>query len=875
MVQTKNGSTLLAQQQQMLQLRQVRSKLSTYHFTSTSAEILRKYAKFPASLSFHIHDTHYRFNNTQDSNIIPKLSPMAKSFLKHIINEEIPTAMTELLKDFAVRFFDGCIILQVYDHRNMVSSKTEDGAETKKITGSSSSEPPKEGKEQAAASKPKTYRTLLRPTPQSLYYDLLYHTDPTPTKFTDQLSLQMESEILTLTNRKLDLSAPLNPYLLDEYLQPESEYPKKVWDEKTQDYKIIHNHLDETPREPRRLHQDQLIMHKLSEYEELMFLLSNNYKNPADSTSEKKLVVVGPTIQSKSDAVSLEATPTAASSGNTGAAEKSKRPDKPTSISNAAAVLSSGNATSNQFMRLRFIEEIRKRKETQKAQAGAAVAAQAQSSLGAPGNAAAQNTNASVQRLQQLKQQALAKFMSAQLQLQQQQNPQQPQQLVSQQQVSQQLPQQQQQQQQFAQRTQGQANLMANAQNQQALQQQMQGQVRGQAQRPGQQLQQGMSNPVTQGFQNTAQRMQNGSRLNLPMGSQQNMGVPVQQQQQQQQMAKQANFMRAQQYQIQQARQQQMRQQQMGQIQSPLTGQNQIPNLTINLTPNPNPNQGQLPAAKRQKMGGVMGQMPQQAQQYGQPMRNAQMNSSQPGSNVGTPVLANGMVGTPRMGNMAQTSPQMGQQIPQMGQQTQASVPMQQQRQQQQQQQMGQRSAPTTSGQQGTGQTTLQQQQQQIFQRTLSPQEQHAFRQLQARMNALVQMGNTGIAPNRSQLTPQQQQQAIQQAKHIQQQLLQKFPTYFQRLRQFQILQQQRRQAMQRQQPQGGQQALQQQLQQQQQQQPQQSMGNMDAAMFGQQNVGLNMSLPMMQQQMMGLPMLQQQMNNVMQQDQGKNLKRG
>lgn len=847
--QTKNGTALLAQQQQMLQLRQMRSKLGMHHFASTSAEILRKFAKVPASLSFHIYDTHYRFNNTQDSSIIPKLSPMAKSFLKHIIKEEIPTEMTELLKDFAIRFYDGCIILQVYDHRNMVSSKPGENGEPKPKDAPAPPTAVKNEKETPGSHKPKTYRTLLRPTPQSLYYDLLYHTDPTPTKFTDQLSLQMEAEVLTLTNRKLDLQAPLNPYLQDKILQPESEYPKKVWDEKTQDWKLVHSHLDETPREPRKLHQDQLVMHKSSEYEELMFLLSNHYKNPSESTSGKKLVVVGPAINTKSDAVSLEATPSAMS-GNSSGGDKNKRSDKPSTIATAAAVLSGGNATSNQFMRLRFIEEIRKRKETQKAQAGAAVAAQTQNTLGTPATTDGQSALMTAQRLQQLKQQAQAKLMNAQILQQQLMG------LLNQ--INQASP--------------------SAPQSQQTLQQQqMQNQMRGQAQlqQPTQQMQQGMSNMVGQNFQNQAQRMANMPRQNSPNANQQNLSqTPQQQQQQQQQMAKQASFMRQQQYQIQQARQQQIRQQQMGQAQNAVQNQvqNQIQNQNQNrLQKNPAPGQAQIPAAKRQKMGGgVMGQMPQQNQQFGQQMRTPQMNNSQTGSNSGTPVMANGMVGTPRMGNVGQTSPQMGQQLP-MAQQAQSSVSLQQQRQQQQSQQqtqqMGQRATPQAGGQSGQS-TNLpslqQQQQQQIFQRMLSPQDQHTFRQLQARMNALAQIGTTGIAPNRSQITPQQQQQALQQAKNIQQQLLQKFPAYFQRLRQYQTLQNQRRQAMQQRQSQTQQLSV----------QNQQNMGNLDSSMYGQQNVNMNLTLPMMQQQMMGLPMMQQQRNNNMQQGQGNNLNR-
>lgn len=848
-----NGAAL--PQQQLLQ-QQVRQKLGSYHFATTSAEILRKYAKYPPLLTFHIYDTHFRFNNTPDLSIVPKNSPMVRSFMEHVVREEIPTEMLELLKDFSIRFYDGCLVLQVYDHRRQTvptgtttattaagdtpNGATEAANGTNGANGTSETEKGDKNRAAAEAEKaipPKTYRTLLRPTPLSLYYDLLYHTDSALTKFTDQLSLQMEAEILTLTNRKVDLTVPLNPYLQDQYLHPESEYPKRVWDEASDDLKVVHSHLDESAREQRRLREDQLVIHRTSEYEELMCLLSNNYKTPSDASTGKRLVVAGPSAATSSDPVSLESTPFALSL----APEKAKRTEKPSAISAAASVLA-GNATSNQFMRLRFIEEIRKRKLTQKAQAGAAMAAQALAqTLAAPVRPEATMT---AQRQQHLKQQALAKIILAQMQ---QQSPQQ--QTPSLQHLPQHL-----------------------------LPPQLQ---MGQVPVPHIPLHQRSGQPMGQSGSASQQRpVQNFGGQQMPnMGRNPGMGQPLQQLQQlqqQHQMTKQAQLMRAQQMQIQQARQQQMRQQQQHQQQQPLQ-QAILGQIT-------NQMQNQMPVAKRAKMMGTMNQMQLQSPQY-PGSHSPLIGNSQPGSGMSTPVVPAGNMVTPQMGAGGLSWQQMGQMslpghstgqtmnmnvagvgnvgnvgsvgnvvnvatgqnvgsVGNVGNvSTGQNLPRVAQR-------------PSTQPAAGTSSAQplqQQQQQQQIFQMSLSPQEQHTFRQLQARMNALVQMSNTGVAPNRGRLTPQQQQQAMQQAKHIQQQLLQRFPTYFQRLRQFQLVQQQRRQAIQRQQ----------QPQSQQQPQPTQTqtqtgdIGGMDNSMY--QNMGMNMSLPMMQQQMMGLSMMQQQ----------------
>lgn len=779
-------------QQQMIQqqLKNARQNLPNYPFATTSQEILKKYAKYPASLSFHIYESHYRFNNTPDSNIIPKNSPMIKDFLEHVVKEEIPIEMSELLKDFSIRSYDGCLILQIYDHRNLVASNQQllpekpsstsgssngttltngDTASSPSLSSPSAPAPSaastgskpetKDNKPETAPviQKPKTYRTLLKPTQLSIYYDLLYHTDSALTKFSDPLALQMESEIVNLTNRKLDLSLPLNPYLCDDYLQPEHEYPKKVWDEKTQDYILIYLHRDEVKTTPRKLHQDSLVMHKSSEFEELMFLLSNKYKKAADQVGEKKLIIVGGGSSSTSGSSLTSSTPAPESKSEEGTpVMKDKKADKnakngassgasvnkiTTTAAAAAAVSGGSNATSNQFMRLRFIEEIRKRKEAQRVQQEAAVVAQAQNngintvSQSSPSLPAASSGVVSAGDNKNLIKNGVAGVPT--------QSP-----------VAQQVP------------------MAQNRQQQQQHQQQQQQQ---------QQHQQHQQQQAAAAAIRAQQQQLNQAQKASPQLQQQQQQQQLQQQQKQQQLmaAKaqaQNQALRQQQLQAQQARQQQLQQQQLQQQQQQLQQHQQLQQKQQQQQ-----QQDQL-QNKRQKRVNVPGQSQLSPQIQSQQMPSQfnstpRTNSSQPTSNVGTPIMANGNIATP---HLKHSSPQM---------QTQAQVPNQNQGQPLQQQTQGQQPA----------QTLQQQQQQQIFQNSLTPQEQHTYKQLQSRMNALAIMGNTGVAPNRAQLTPQQQQQAMQQAKLIQQQLLQRFPVYFQRMRQFQLIQQQRRQQAQRQ----------------------------------------------------------------------------
>lgn len=647
-----NGASLLAKnqdgkqnlirqqqhQQQLQQQQQLkhRAALQNYHFASTSEEILKKYSKYPASMSLHIFETHYRFNNSQDSQVIPKDSPMIKDFMKHVLKEEIPVEMCELIKDFAIRPYDGCIILQVYDHRNMIKTAV--------LQNRSTLSPSKDQdkKQQMAVSKPRTYRTLLRPTSLSIYYDLLYHTDSALHRFTDYLSLQMESEILTATNRELNLSVPLNPYNYD-HLRPE---PELSGDEshdignEIDEVKFQHRDAIEQPR--RKIHQDEMVLHKSSEYEELMLLLSNKPKRP-DDCLDKRLVVVSTsalpssstTGASSTSTVTAAATPTPTSTtasaasqsskqttadGVSSADTKTKKGDKangagtnqtaasPTSVHPPITTIPQNLVrATGQFMRLRLIEEIRKKREIEKLQQEAKIQAQ------------------------------------------------------------------------------------ANA-------------IQGELVQPSQQL--------------------------VPQNS---MNSPV----------------------------------------------------SVEQTKRPSPATQNQPAPKRAKKETkkqLQAKAQAKAQAQAQAQAKAQTETQSPvpiqGQNsVSAALLLNGSNVT----NTANT--------PTMNNQNTLQQPSQPQ-----QPQIGSLNNNQQSQQQKTPQQTLQQQQQQqIFQNSLTPEEQKVYKQIQQNMATLAMMGQSGVTPTGQKLTPQQKQQAIQQAKNLQQQLFQRFPLYFQRMKQLQLIHQKRR----------------------------------------------------------------------------------
>ncbi|KAH7153084.1 Spt20 family-domain-containing protein [Dactylonectria macrodidyma] len=86
----------------------------------TDSYILRKFAGRPPSLIVHMHATHFRFDK-QDG-MFPYKSPM-RLFLDHVRSRTVPHDLLEHFTEGGVPFYDGCLIVQVHDHKSVAEKK--------------------------------------------------------------------------------------------------------------------------------------------------------------------------------------------------------------------------------------------------------------------------------------------------------------------------------------------------------------------------------------------------------------------------------------------------------------------------------------------------------------------------------------------------------------------------------------------------------------------------------------------------------------------------------------------------------------------------------------------------------------------------------
>ncbi|OLL23574.1 SAGA complex subunit spt20 [Neolecta irregularis DAH-3] len=93
---------------------------------------------------------------------------------------EIPADLVEVFRDGHVRYYDGCLIVEIVDHRATAQ------AESRTLTNGN-------------CNTDKTYRTLLRPTAESIWIDLCLLSETSGGRLNDNMAIQMEAEILAAT----------------------------------------------------------------------------------------------------------------------------------------------------------------------------------------------------------------------------------------------------------------------------------------------------------------------------------------------------------------------------------------------------------------------------------------------------------------------------------------------------------------------------------------------------------------------------------------------------------------------------------------------------------------------------------------------------
>ncbi|EDO15300.1 hypothetical protein Kpol_1038p6 [Vanderwaltozyma polyspora DSM 70294] len=106
-----------------------------YNFVEGTDLILKKYEQYRPSFEFHIYENNYKIcapANTRlqqqqkapelstDGLILNKNNETLKEFLEYVARGRIPESIMEVLRDSNIQFYEGNLILQVYDHTNTV-----------------------------------------------------------------------------------------------------------------------------------------------------------------------------------------------------------------------------------------------------------------------------------------------------------------------------------------------------------------------------------------------------------------------------------------------------------------------------------------------------------------------------------------------------------------------------------------------------------------------------------------------------------------------------------------------------------------------------------------------------------------------------------
>lgn len=218
---------------------------SVYNTSRTTRQILRRHRKYKASLILHLHNNHFRFERQNGMFLFD--SPV-KQFIKYIRDQKVPADLIDVLTDAGVHFFEGCLLVEIHDHRSHavaeqsgLSSRDLDrlGASVRtsmhKMESLDNTDPDMSGSGGLASSLfylqeggrygarnliesgsqarsggngagVEVYRIVLHPTMETLWSDIKMLDEQAGGTWTDQEALEVEAKILALTAPPLCLA---------------------------------------------------------------------------------------------------------------------------------------------------------------------------------------------------------------------------------------------------------------------------------------------------------------------------------------------------------------------------------------------------------------------------------------------------------------------------------------------------------------------------------------------------------------------------------------------------------------------------------------------------------------------------------------------
>lgn len=394
-----------------------------YNFVEDTDSILKKYEQYRPSFEFHIYENNYKIcapantrvqqqqKSPEISNeglVLNKNNEILKDFLEYVARGTMPEALMEVLRDCNLQLYEGNIVLQVYDHTNTVDIIPKDlpkpgtipnpvpqGQEPQQgvkadpesqnnnlqnsnnnnikreahdsNNGNSSSSSERANVVKTSFRRPRVYRTLLRPTDLSSYYDMMTYADQA--RFSDTIYNQLESELLILTKRNIDLVVKLNPYEHQEKIN-ELDFTIPKWDEETQRVHFPHRKLsvdEKTKGGAGHISQHEELPQHNSTYEQMMLIMGERTTTTTNSAFAAALARhATETKTSKSGSSGSKGI--SGGGRNTGSSSASDGGQSSIAAANAAAAASSVSNENNQFSRLKFIEQYRVNKEKRKQQ---------------------------------------------------------------------------------------------------------------------------------------------------------------------------------------------------------------------------------------------------------------------------------------------------------------------------------------------------------------------------------------------------------------------------------------------------------------------------------------------------------------------------